>query len=145
MVGQRDDQILCFFYLALIQVVFYDGDRFWTRENRRPTKLKNNCWPKEVLSLKDHAHYFTDLTYLAPWRGAKLGIFIHLTFTNLPWCSQMHTLYKSQLLFISAWSQSWLRFFVLPPLKKIFCITPCLLHTYDTIDHFAVCQRWRYW
>ena len=62
MVGQRDDQILCFFYLALIQVAFYDGDRFWTREavtvvkkikkQPNPKKLKNNFSPKEVLFFK---------------------------------------------------------------------------------------------
>ena len=52
-----------------------------------PTNWKSLICNTEFYSLKHHAHYFTVLTYLAPWRGAKLGIFIYFTFTNLPWCT----------------------------------------------------------
>ena len=52
-----------------------------------PKKLKNNFFPI-FYSLKAHAHYFTILMYLETWRGAKLGIFTHFTFTNIPWCNQ---------------------------------------------------------
>ena len=50
--------------------------------------------------LKAHAHYFTVFTYLETWRGAKIGIFTHFTFTNLPRCKvwthwYMYTLYRS--------------------------------------------------
>ena len=38
----------------------------------------------------------------------------------------MYTLYRSQLLFMSAWSKSWSYFFVLLPTKKKLCITPCI-------------------
>ena len=34
--------------------------------------------------LKAHAHYFAVLIYLANRRAAKIGIFTHFTFTNLP-------------------------------------------------------------
>ena len=52
-----------------------------------PKKLKNNFFPI-FYSLKAHAHYFTIFMYLETWRGAKLCIFIHFTFTNIPWCNQ---------------------------------------------------------
>ena len=115
----------------LLQVVFHVGDRFWARENQRPKNLKKNFSPNEV---KDHAHYFTVLTYLAPSRATKLGIFIHFTIINLPWCSQMYTPYRFQLLFMSAWSQSWTHFLVLPPPKK-YSVLP---RDYNTkiIRHF---------
>ena len=38
------------------------------------------------------------------------------------------------LLFISAWSQSWLHFVVLLPPTKNFCITPCLPILVELID-----------
>ena len=52
-----------------------------------PKKLKNNFF-LIFYSLKAHAHYFTIFMYLETWRGAKLGIFTHFTFTNIPWCNQ---------------------------------------------------------
>ena len=87
-----------------------------------PKKGKNNFFPKTCV------HYFTVLIYLAIWRAAKLGVFTHFMFTNLPRCSQnikslIHT--DPLLLFMSAWSQSWWHFFVLPPPKNYICITPC--------------------
>ena len=65
-----------------------------------PKKLKSNFFQYILYSLKAHAHYFTVFIYLETWRGAKLGIFTHFTFTNLPWCSQsmnslMYTIYRS--------------------------------------------------
>ena len=39
-------------------------------------------------SLKAHAHYFTIIICLAPWRADKLGICTHFTSINLPQCSQ---------------------------------------------------------
>ena len=87
-----------------------------------PKKLKNNFFPKA------HAHYFTVLIYLVTWRAAKLAVFTHFMFTNLPRCSQSinSLIYTdSQLLFMSAWSQSWSHFFVLPAPKNNICITPC--------------------
>ena len=53
-----------------------------------PKKLKNNFFQYMLYSLKGHAHYFTVFIYLETWRGPKLGIFIHFTFTNLPQCSE---------------------------------------------------------
>ena len=45
------------------------------------------------------------------------------------------TLYVDPLLlFISAWSQSWLHFIVLLPPTKNFCITPCLPILVELID-----------
>ena len=44
---------------------------------------KKNFFQDKFYSLKAHAHYFTILIYLATWRTAKCGIFIHFTFTNL--------------------------------------------------------------
>ena len=87
-----------------------------------PTKLKNNFF------LKAHAHYFTVLIYLATWRAAKLGVFTHFMFSDLSRCSQSinSLIYTDlQLLFMSAWSQPWSYFFVLPPPKNNICITPC--------------------
>ena len=52
-----------------------------------PKKLKNNSFSK-IYPLKAHAHNFTVLIYLATRRAAKLGIFTHFMFTNLPQCSQ---------------------------------------------------------
>ena len=110
--------------LALIQAIFHVSDRFWARENHRPKKLKNNFSPKEILFFKGSYTLLFILTYIVPWRAAELCVFIHFTFTNLPWCSQMYTLYRSQLLFMSAWSQSWSHFFVLPPPKKNILYNP---------------------
>ena len=47
-----------------------------------------------------HVHYFTVSIYLAIRRAAKLGIFTHFMFTNLPRCSQsmkslIYRLYRS--------------------------------------------------
>ena len=74
--------------------------------------FKKNFSQGKFYSLRAHADYLTVLKYLATWRTAKLGIFIHSLSRNLPWCSQ------------SINSHSWLHFFILPPPKKIFCITP---------------------
>ena len=95
-----------------------------------PKKLKNNIFQEKFYSLKAYAHYFTVLMYLATRRAAKLGIFTCFTFRNLSWCRQNISsliyilLTDPQLLFMSAWSQSWSHFIVLLPPKKIFCITP---------------------
>ena len=94
-----------------------------------PKRLKNIFFFQDnFYLLKAHAHYFTVLIYLATWRAAKLGIFTHFMFTNLPRCSQSinSLIYTDpQLLFMSAWSQSWSHFFWLPPPKNNVCITPC--------------------
>ena len=75
-------------------------------------------------SLKSHAHYFTVFIYLETWRGAKLGIYTHFTFTNSPWCSQsMNSLIYVYSMQIPRWSQMWSpHFFVPPPLKKFFVL-----------------------
>ena len=120
------------FYPALIQAVFHLGDRFWARQNRRSKIFKKFVFQGKFCSFKAHAYYFTVLIYVATWRAAKLGIFTHSTSINLPLRSQsinslMYVDYTDpQLLFNSAWSQSWSHFFVLPPPQKDFCITPCL-------------------
>ena len=49
--------------LALIQVVFHVGDRFWARENRRPKNSKTILFQDKFYSLKAHAHYFTTLLH----------------------------------------------------------------------------------
>ena len=38
----------------------------------------------------------------------------------------LYSLYRSPTAFSSAWSQSWSHFFILPPPKIFFCITPYL-------------------
>ena len=82
--------------------------------------------------LKAHAHYFTVFIYLETWRGAKLGIFTHFTFTNLPWCSQsMNSLIYVYSIQIPSWSQTWSHFFVLPALKKVFCINLWWVFVFD--------------
>ena len=105
--------------------------RRWTLLSARklvPKKLKNIF--SKIRYSHAHAHYFIVFIYLATWRAAKLDIFTHFFFTNLPWCSQsMNSLIcilytDPQLLFMSAWSQSWSHFFVLPPPKIILCIIP---------------------
>ena len=80
-----------------------------------------------LYSLKAHRHYFFVFICLETWRGAKLCIFSHFTFKNLPWCSQsmnpmiyIYILYTDPKLIRETWSH----FFVLPPPKNIFCITP---------------------
>ena len=85
-----------------------------------------------LYSLKAHAHYFTVFMYLESWGVAKLGIFTHFTFTNLPWCSQsMNSLIYVYSIQIPSWWQTWSHFFVLPPLKKIFCINPWWVFIFD--------------
>ena len=82
--------------------------------------------------LKAHAHYFTVFIYLETWRGAKLGIFTHFTFTNLPWCSQsMNSLIYVYSMQIPSWWQTWSHFFVLPPHKNFFCIIPWWVFIFD--------------
>ena len=77
-------------------------------------KLKTGFFQDKFYSLKAHAHYFTVLIYLATWRAVNFGIFSHFMSTNLSWCSQSNNLLMyayytgSQLLFMSAWSQSCL-------------------------------------
>ena len=104
--------------------------RRWTLLSARKlvSKKLKNIFSKMRYS-HAHAHYFIVFIYLATWRAAKLGIFTHFFFKNLPWCSQsMNSLIcilctDPQLLFMSAWSQSLSHFFVLPPPKIILCIT----------------------
>ena len=93
---------------ALIQAVFHVGAAFGC-EKIGAQKIKTFFFQNKFYSLKTHAHYFTIFLYLAPSRAAKLGIFIHFTFTNLPRCSQKHELTNIcilytdlQLLFMSA-------------------------------------------
>ena len=74
--------------LALIQAVFHVSGRFWAQENQRPKNQKATFFQDMLYSLKTHPHYLTVFIYLATWRTTKLDIFLHLTFTNLPWCSQ---------------------------------------------------------
>ena len=50
-----------------------------------PKKFLKNFFQDNFYSLKAHAHYLTVFIYLETWRAAKLGIFTHFTFTNLPW------------------------------------------------------------
>ena len=52
-------------------------------------KIKKQLFFQDMFyPLKTHAHYFTLLIYLATWGAAKLGIFTHFMFTNLPRRSQ---------------------------------------------------------
>ena len=53
-----------------------------------PKKLKNNSFQDKFYPLKARGHYFTVLIYVATWWAAKLGIFTHSAFANLPRCSQ---------------------------------------------------------
>ena len=64
-----------------------------------------------LYSLKAHAHYFTAVIHLATWRN----IFM----LNA----------DPQLLFMSAWSQSWLLFFILPPPPQKFLYYPLVLYS----------------
>ena len=80
-----------------------------------------------LYSLKAHAHYFTVFINLETWRGAKIGIFTHFIFTNLPWCIQsMNSLIYVYSLQIPRWSQTWSHFFVLLPPKKKFLYYPLM-------------------
>ena len=42
----------------------------------------------ELLLIKAHPSYFTVLIYLATSRAARLGIFTHFRFVNIPHCRQ---------------------------------------------------------
>ena len=89
-----------------------------------------------LCSLKAHAHYVTLFIFLETWTGAKLFysllMFTHFTFTNLPWCSQsMNSLIYVFSIQISSWSQTWSYFFLLPPPKKNFRITPWWVFVLD--------------
>ena len=53
-----------------------------------PRSLKTIFFQNMFYSLKAHAHYFTIIICLAPWRADKLGICTHFTSINLPQCSQ---------------------------------------------------------
>ena len=53
-----------------------------------PKNLKTFFSQYMLYSLKADTHYFTVFIYLRNWRGAKLGIFTHFTFTKLPRCSK---------------------------------------------------------
>ena len=101
----------CMLSTALIQAVFHIA---FGRKKIGAQKIKKQFFSKiSSILWKAHAHYFTFLIYLATWRAAKLGIFTHFLFTNLPRCSQSITtnicvLYADpQVLFMSAWPQSW--------------------------------------
>ena len=97
-----------------------------------PKKLKSNFFWYVLYPLKAHSHYFTVFIYLEAWRGAKIGIFTHFTYTNLPWCSQsMNSLIYVYCIQIPSWSQTWSHFFFLPPPKKMFCITLWLVFIFD--------------
>ena len=102
-------------------------------------KLKTSFFQDKFYSLKAHAHYFTVLIYLATWGAVNFGIFSHFMSTNLSQCSQssnllMYVYYTdSELLFMSAWSQLWLHFFVLLLPKKFSVLLPgfCNRHLQD--------------
>ena len=96
-------------------------------------KIKKQFFSNVMLhSLKVHAYYFPVFIYLETWRGAKLGIFTHFTFKNLPWCSQsMNSLIYVYSMQNPSWSQTWSHFLVLPPPKKVFCITPWWVFVFD--------------
>ena len=52
---------------------------------RKSAPKKNNFFFQDKLYyLKAHTHYLAVFIYLETWRAAKLGIFTHFTFTNLP-------------------------------------------------------------
>ena len=117
-----------------------------------PKKLKNIFFVQDKLcSLKAHVHYFTLLNYLATWR-ANLGVFTHFTSINLPQCRQsinslMYVYYTDpQLLFMSAWSQSWSYFFVLSPPLKNFCIPPLdwLIKQKQKIQNYQNVSEWNH-
>ena len=85
-----------------------------------------------LYSLRAHAHYFTVFIYLETWIGAKLGIFTHFTFINLPRCSQsMNSLIYAYFIQIPSWSQSRSHFFVLPTPKEVYCIIPWWVFVFD--------------
>ena len=117
------------FNLALIQAVFHVGNHFWVRENWQPKIKKQFFFQGKFYLLKAHAHYFTVLIYLATWRAAKLDIFTHFTFTNLPRCSQninsLIYVYFMQIRSCFLWllDQLWSYFFILLPPKK-FSVLP---------------------
>ena len=117
-----------------------------------PKKLKNIFFVQDKLcSLKAHVHYFTLLNYLATWR-ANLGVFTHFTSINLPQCRQsinslMYVYYTDpQLLFMSAWSQSWSYFFVLSPPLKNFCIPHLdwLIKQKQKIQNYQNVSEWNH-
>ena len=91
-------------------------------------KIKKAIFFQYMLySLKAHAHCFTVFINLETWRGAKIGIFTHFIFTNLPWCIQsMNSLIYVYSLQIPSWSQTWSHFFVLLPPKKKFLYYPLM-------------------
>ena len=114
--------------------------------------LKNIFFHDKFHSLKARAHNFTVLIYLATWRAAKHGIFTHFTSINLPQCRQsinslMYVYYTDpQLLFMSAWSQSWSYFFVLSPPLKNFCIPPLdwLIKQKQKIQNYQNVSEWNH-
>ena len=120
---------------TLIQAVFPIGDLFWVRENWHPKYEKNLFFQDKFYPLKSHAHYFTVLTYLSTSRAAKLSIFIHFMFTNLPWCSKsinsLIYVYTMQIPSCFLWvlDQLWLHFSILPPPKKI-SVLPHLIYNF---------------
>ena len=91
-------------------------------------------------SLKAHAHYFTLFIYLPSWRAAKLDIFTHLTFTNLPRYSQnMNSwiyVYPIQIPSCFLWVLDHSRYhtssYYHHP-KKFFCVTPwyCIFVSFE--------------
>ena len=128
--------------LALIQTVFHVGDRFW-HEKISAQKIKETIFFQDrFYSLQAHAHYFPVFIYLATWRAAKLGIFTHFMFTNLPRCSQsmnsiIYIFYTDpQLLFMSAWSVviTLLHTTAAPPPKSSVLVAPGLK---QYVQHFS--------
>ena len=102
--------------------------------------LKTIFFQNKFYSLKAHAHYFFVLIYLSTWRTAKLGVFTHFTITNLPQCSQsinsliyVYSIQIPSCFFMSAWSQAWSHFFVLPlpapPPQKKKKKNSCIIRT----------------
>ena len=124
------------YYLALIQAVFHNSDCFWTWENWHTQNLKTIFFQDKFYSLKAHVHSHMKLLNLV------FLLTLHSqTYNNVAKTSTHYYIYiyiyiyihstDLQLLFMSAWSQSWWHFFVLllPPLpKKNFLRYPLIIH-----------------
>ena len=122
---------------ALILAVFHVGGHFWMLENQHPKKT-TTIFPIKLYSLIAHAHYFTIFIYLATWRAAKLGIFTHFMFTNLPQCSQsinsLIYVYSIQILSCFLWvldhsCDHYSSYYCCP--KKISVLAPLMYGSWD--------------
>ena len=93
--------------------------------NRCPKNEKSIFFPIYIIFFKVSCTLLHCFYILRNLRSSKLGIITHFIFTNLPRYSQsMNSLIYVYCIQIPSWSESWSHFFVLPPPKNIFCITP---------------------